>query len=161
MPGRALRFQSNRPKPSIRDDLLRTRPWWRGLSYIPLDGRPHLPSEIRQWLGNAVGHWEDETLIVDTTNFTSQTSFRGSRENLHLVERFTRTSSDQMQYQVTVQDPTRFSAPWTLEMSLRKASDKQNRIYETACHEGNYSMTFTLTGARAAERRAAAELTNR
>ena len=123
---------------------------------IPLDGRPHLPPSVRQWLGHSVGRWEGTTLVVDTTNFTHQTSFRGSRENLRLVERFARVGPDQINYRVTVEDPTKFAQPWTLELTLRKADDKKNQIYETACQEGNYSMTTTLSGARALDKAAPA-----
>lgn len=123
---------------------------------IPLDGRPHLSPKTRLWLGNSVGRWEGTTLVVDTTNFTNQTSFRGSRENLHLIERFDRIAPDQISYKVTVEDATQFSRPWTLELILRKADDTLNQIYETACHEGNYSMTSSLAGARALDREAAA-----
>lgn len=128
---------------------------------IPLDGRPHLPPSTRLWLGNSVGRWEGRTLAVDTTNFTNQTSFRGSRENLHLIERFDRIAADQISYKVTVEDPTQFSGPWTLELIMRRADDKQNEIYETACHEGNYSLTSSLAGARALEREKTAALPRR
>jgi hypothetical protein len=125
---------------------------------IPLDGRSHLPPSTRLWLGNSVGRWEGTTLVVDTTNFTNQTSFRGSRENLHLIERFDRIAADRISYKVTVEDSTQFSTPWTLELIMRRADEKQNEIYETACHEGNYSLTWSLAGARALEqeKRAAA-----
>ena len=118
---------------------------------IPLDNRPHIPAHIRQWLGNSVGRWEGASLVVDTANFSHQTSFRGSRENLHLVERLTRVGPDQLSYRVTVEDSTTFSRPWTLELTPRKANERQNRIWETPCHEGNYSMTTSLAGARALE----------
>lgn len=124
---------------------------------IPLDGRPHLPSGIRLWLGDSVGHWEGKTLLIDTTNFTNQTSFRGSREHLHLVERFTRIRADEIIYRVTTDDVTTFAKPWTLEMTLTKVDDRPNLIYESACHEGNYSMTSTLAGARVLENDAAAQ----
>lgn len=116
---------------------------------IPLDGRPHLQGTTRQWLGSSVGRWEGTTLVVDTTNFTSQTSFRGSRDNLHLIERFDRMAGDEMRYTVTVEDPTQFSRPWTLELIMSKGDERRNEIYETACHEGNYSLTSSLAGARA------------
>jgi hypothetical protein len=119
---------------------------------IPLDNRPHVPPHIRQWLGHSVGHWEGSTLVVDTTNFTAQTSFRGSRENLHLIERFTRVAPDRLIYRVTVEDSTKFARPWTLELTPRKLDDRQNQIWETSCHEGNFSMTSSLAGARALER---------
>jgi hypothetical protein len=128
---------------------------------IPLDRRPHLPPSTRLWLGSSVGRWEGEALVVDTMNFTSQTSFRGSRENLHLIERFERITDDRVSYKVTVEDPTQFSRPWTLELIMRRADDRRNAIYETACHEGNYSLTSSLAGARALDREHAAALPGR
>ena len=121
---------------------------------IPLDGRPHLPSHIRQWLGDSVGHWEGNTLVVDTTNFTDQTSFHESRETLNLVERFTRVEHDMIQYQVTVNDAATFAKPWTIEVPLTKVDNKTNQIFESACHEGNYAMVSILAGARALEKEA-------
>jgi hypothetical protein len=121
---------------------------------IPLDGRPHIPSAIRQWLGDSRGHWEGDTLVVDTTNFTDKTHFRGADRNLHLVERFTRTGADTIQYRFTIDDPTAFTKPWTGEIAMSKASGP---IYEYACHEGNYSLTTMLAGARAQEKAEAEE----
>ena len=121
---------------------------------IPLDGRPHLPQHIRQYLGDARGHWEDNTLVVDTTNFTHQTNYEGSRENLHLVERFTRVAPDLITYRATIDDPTVFTRPWTLEIPLTKQDDKANQIYESACQEGNYALTSILAGARLQEKEA-------
>ena len=118
---------------------------------IPLDGRPHVPSNIRQWLGDSRGRWEGNTLVVDTTNFTGKTHFRGADENLHLVERFTRVDPDAILYRFTLEDPTAFATPWTAEAPLRKAPGP---IYEYACHEGNYSLANVLTGARAQEKAA-------
>jgi hypothetical protein len=128
----------------------------RGGAYrqVPLDGRPHLPNTVRQWLGDSVGRWEGDTLVIDTVNFTDQTDFEGSRSSLHLVERYTRTGPDLITYRVTVEDPTTFTAPWTFELPLSKAQDKANQIYEAACHEGNYAMTAILGGARLAEKAA-------
>ena len=128
----------------------------RGGAYrqIPLDGRPHLPNTVRQWLGDSVGRWEGDTLVIDTVNFTDQTDFEGSRSNLHLVERYTRVGPDLIMYRVTVEDPATFTAPWTFELPLSKAQDKANQIYEAACHEGNYAMTAILGGARLAEKAA-------
>jgi hypothetical protein len=119
---------------------------------IPLDGRPHLPENIRQWLGDSRGHWEGNTLVVDTTNFSDKTHFRGSDRNLHLVERFTRVDPRTINYQFTVDDPTAFTKPWTGEAPMTKTPGP---IYEYACHEGNYSMESTLRGARAGEKAAA------
>jgi hypothetical protein len=116
---------------------------------IPLDGRPHLPSNIRQWMGDPRGHWEGNTLVVDTTNFTSKNPFRGSDRNLHLIERFTRIDPDTILYRFTVDDPTAFTRPWTGEAPMTKTPGP---IYEYACHEGNYGMTNILSGARAEEK---------
>ncbi len=124
---------------------------------IPLDGRPHLPSSVRQWLGDPVGRWEGETLVVDTTNFTNQTNFYGARENLHLVERFTRLAPDLIMYHATIEDPTVFTRPWTIEVPLSKKDEKANQIFESVCHEGNYSLTGILAGARAREKETAAK----
>src|SRR5207248_4801482 len=112
---------------------------------IPLNGRPHIPSAIRLWMGDSVGHWEGDTLVVDTTNFTGKTRFRGSDRNLHVVERFTRTAADTLQYRFTIDDPTAFTKPWTGEIAMSSAPGP---IYEYACHEGNYSLAGMLAGAR-------------
>jgi hypothetical protein len=121
---------------------------------IPLDGRPHLPSSIRQWMGDPVGHWEGDTLVVDTTNFTDNTHYRGSDRNLHVVERFTRTGAATIQYRFTIDDPTAFTKPWTGEIVMTKASGP---IYEYACHEGNYSLSNMLSASRAQEKVEAAK----
>jgi hypothetical protein len=117
---------------------------------IPLDGRPHLPQKVRQWTGDPRGRWEGNTLVVDTTNFTSKTKFRGADENLHLIERFTRTAPDVLLYQFTVDDPTAFTKPWKGEIPMI-ASDTP--LYEHACHEGNYGLAGILGGARADEKK--------
>lgn len=116
---------------------------------IPLDGRPHLPQNVRQILGDSRGHWEGNTLVVDTTNFSDLTHFRGADRNLHLTERFTRTDQDTIIYQFTVDDPTAFTRQWTGEVPMLKF---QGPIYEYACHEGNYSVANTLSGARAQDK---------
>ena len=119
--------------------------------HIPLDGRPHLPSGIRQYLGDARGRWEGDTLVVDTTNFTDETNYEGSRENLHLAERFTADGPGQLIYQVTVEDASVFTGPWTIEIPMTQLDGEGNQIYESACHEGNYAMTSILMGARLLE----------
>ena len=119
---------------------------------ISLDGREHLAPHIRQWLGHSVGHWEGDTLVVDVTNFSNRTTFHGSHENLHLVERYTLVEPDLLMYRVTVEDPTVFSRPWTIEVPLMRLDNKLNQIYESACQEGNYALTSILAGERALER---------
>ena len=121
---------------------------------IPLDTRPHLPSTIRRWFGDSRGHWEGNTLVVDTTNFTDKTSFRGSDSNLHVVERFTRIDPDTILYQFEIDDPTAFTKPWKAELTM--VADP-GPIYEYACHEGNYGMRNLLRGARAQEAEEAAK----
>jgi hypothetical protein len=119
---------------------------------IPLDGRPHLPQQIREWSGDSRGRWEGNTLIVDTTNFSPKSSFLGSAENLHMIERFSRVAADTIDYEVTLDDPTTWTKPWTAMIRLTRTEEK---IYEVACHEGNhYSMLGILAGTRADEKAA-------
>ena len=116
---------------------------------IPMDRRPHLPASIRQWRGDSRGHWEGNTLVVDTTNFRSKGAFFSSAtESLHVIERFTRTAEDTLLYEFTVEDPATWVKPWTAQLPMLK---DPNRIFEFACHEGNYGMPNTLSGARAQE----------
>jgi hypothetical protein len=119
---------------------------------IPIDNRPHLPGTVRQWLGNAVGHWEGNTLVVETTNFTDKTAFQGTSKDMKLTERFTRTDADTLMYEFTVDDPATYTRPWTAQIPMSKT---EGPIWEYACHEGNYAMTNVLSGARAAEKAAA------
>jgi hypothetical protein len=120
---------------------------------IPLDGRPHLPGNARAWVGDSRGRWEGDTLVVDTTNFNGKTTFQGTSANLHLIERYTRTGPDTIDYTATVNDPTVWTKPWTMRNPLR--SDTEG-FYEYACHEGNHALTGILSGARAEEKKAAA-----
>jgi hypothetical protein len=117
---------------------------------IPLNNRPHLPASVRQLFGNPVGHWEGDTLVVESSNFTSKTNFRGAGENMRLTERFTRIDQDTLRYQFTVDDPQSFASAWSGEIPLKRTPGP---ILEYACHEGNYSLVNTLRAARAAERR--------
>lgn len=119
---------------------------------IRMDGRSHLSPNVRLWIGDPIGRWEGDTLVVDTTNFTSRTSYFGSREHLHLVERFTRAGPDLIMFKATIDDATVFTRPWTIEVPLTKRDDKANQIFESACHEGNYGLTGILAGARARDR---------
>jgi hypothetical protein len=132
---------------------------------IPLDGRPHASPAIRSWMGDSLGHWDGNTLVVDTTNFNGQV-FIGSQgggfgdsgavatDQLHLVERFTRVDADTINYQVTIEDPQTWTKPWTIALPLRREAD-YDYIYEYACHEGNIFMHDALAGARADEKKAA------
>lgn len=112
---------------------------------IPLDGRPHLPPGVESWDGNPVGHWEGDTLVVDSTNFKPGAFRNVSTEKLHVIERFTRTGPDTLQWEATIDDPGAWTKPWTVKILLRRA-DKT--IFEYACHEGNYALKDILAGAR-------------
>ena len=115
---------------------------------IPLDQRPHLPGSVRQWLGDSRGHWEGNTLVVETTNFTGTSRFRGATDNMRLIERFTRTDANTLTYDFTVEDPAVFSKPWSASIPMSKSAGP---IYEYACHEGNYAVPGILGGARKQE----------
>jgi hypothetical protein len=115
---------------------------------IPLDGRPHLPSAVRQWLGDSRGHWEGDTLVVETSNYKPRSFMSISSEKLHVVERWTRTGPENLKYEITINDPGTWTKPWSLMIPLRRSSDP---LYEYACHEGNYGMAGILSGARAEE----------
>jgi hypothetical protein len=132
----------------------------RNLRVIHLDGRPHPGSSV-QWLaGHSIGRWRGQTLVVDTTNFTERTNFRGSPQNtrqdifaterLHVIERFTPSDANTIRYEFTVEDPDTWTVPWSGEMSIRRI---EGPIYEYACHEGNYGLANILRGARVAEAR--------
>ena len=110
--------------------------------------QPHDPPEIRSWLGDSIGRWEGDTLVVDTTNFTDRPALGGASRNLHVVERFTRVDADTLRYHFTVDDPSVWTAPWSGEYVWPATSDK---IYEYACHEANYSFGGILRGARLLE----------
>ena len=118
---------------------------------IPTDGRPHIPKSVRQWYGDSVGHWEANTLVIDTTNFTDLSPFRGA-QNLHMIERLTRADEDTILYQFTVEDPGMWTKPWSGELPITKID---GQLYEYACHEANYPLANTLRGARVAEEQAA------
>jgi hypothetical protein len=116
---------------------------------IPLDGRPHIGSSIRQYLGDARGRWEGDTLVVETTNFTDKTPYRGSSEQLEIVERFTPLGPDTLEWSVTFDDPHTWTRPWTFAMNL--THDEAQPAFEYACHEGNYGLRNILSAARAEE----------
>ena len=120
---------------------------------IVMNGSPHLPPSIRQWYGDSRGHWEGNTLVVDVTNFSPKTDFQGSRENLHLIERWTRIGPGTLEYSVTVEDPTVWTRPWTVKQEFTKQSEQEDRIYyEPRCVEGNYALPSLMLAARIADR---------
>ena len=119
---------------------------------IPLDGRSQPPETTRQWMGVPRGYWEGNTLVVETTNFNGKRPFRGSSDQMRVVERFTRVADDQIEYTFTVEDERTWARPWTARMPMQKT---RGPIFEHACHEGNYGLTNILAGARAEEARAA------
>jgi hypothetical protein len=120
---------------------------------IVMNGSPHLPANIRQWFGDSRGRWEGSTLVIDVTNFSPKTDFQGARENLHLVERWTRTSPNTLEYEVAIEDPTVWTRPWTVKQEFTRQSDQENRIYyEPRCLEGNYAFPAILRAARQDDR---------
>ena len=119
---------------------------------IPVDDSDHLPPHIELWVGDSRARWEGQTLVVDTTNFSSKTSFMGSREHLHLVERFTRVDGSTLIREIRVEDPTVWTRDWTVRVELTQGDDRANLIFESTCHEGNFGMTGILASTRAAEK---------
>jgi hypothetical protein len=119
---------------------------------IVMNGTPHLPKSIQQWWGDSRGHWEGNTLVVDVTNFSPKTSYQGSRENLHLVERWTRLDKDNLEYIVKIEDPTVWTAPFTVKIDLQLQPTEANRFYtEPRCYEGNYGLPSLMLGERLVE----------
>jgi hypothetical protein len=121
---------------------------------IPLDGRPAPPPGVREWMGISRGRWEGDTLVVETTNFNGKNPFRGSSENMRVIERFTRVDDETIRYIFTVEDESTWARPWTAELPMKKTVGP---LFEHACHEGNYGLYNTLVGARLEEKRAADE----
>ena len=119
---------------------------------IPTDGRPHLPDSVRLWKGDSRGHWEGDTLVVETTNFSDKNPFHGSSPNLKLTERFRRADANTLMYQFTVDDKDTWARPWTVEIPVTRS---EGQLFEYACHEGNYGLEGSLRGARAQEKEAA------
>ena len=134
---------------SIFYDVGQGQGWQRN---IVMDGGPHLPADIRQWYGDSRGHFEGGTLVIDVTNFSRKTDFQGSRENLHLRERWTRTSPTTLEYVVTIEDPTVWTRPWTVRQEFTRQSEEENRLYyEPRCIEGNFGLPGLLHGRRLEE----------
>jgi hypothetical protein len=119
---------------------------------IPITNRAHLPKDVRQYWGDSIAQWEGDTLVVDVTNFSQETDFRGSRENLHLIERYKRIDPTTLQITITAEDPTTWVKPFTFLQELRKNADKPNMVYEGGCHEGNYGLLGMLANTRSAEK---------
>jgi hypothetical protein len=135
---------------AIAYDVGQGQGWQRN---IVMDGSPHLPASIRQWFGDSRGHWEGDTLVIDVTNFSPKTEYRGSRENLHLVERWTRTGPTTLEYAATIEDPTTWTRPWTVSQEFTRQSEQENRIYyEPRCIEGNIGFPTILKAARQEDR---------
>jgi hypothetical protein len=118
---------------------------------IPITNRPHLPKNIQLYRGDATGHWEGDTLVVDVANFTDETNFRGSRQNLHLIQRFRRVDAKTLSVEFTAEDPTTWTRPWTVVQELQKSDDKTTLVLEGGCHEGNYGLLGMLLNTRAAD----------
>jgi hypothetical protein len=134
---------------SIFYDAAEGDAWQRN---IVMNGSPHLPASIRQWNGDSRGHWEGATLVIDVTNFSPKTDFEGSRENLHLVERWTRTGPNSLAYEVTMEDPTVWTTAWTVKQEFAKQNEQENRIYyEPRCIEGNHALPSMMLAARQAD----------
>ena len=122
---------------------------------VPLDGSGHLPDGVRQWRGDSRGHWDGDTLVIETKNFTAKTSFRGTGPGLHLVERFTRMAEGILHYEYTVTDPESFERAWSVAVPMQK---NDLPVFEYACHEGNYGMLNLMVSARAEDaKKSAAE----
>jgi len=135
---------------AISYDVGQGQGWQRS---IVTNGSPHLPAGIRQWFGDSRGHWEGNTLVIDVTNFSPKTDYRGSRENLHLIERWTRTGPTTLEYAVTIEDPAVWTRPWTVKQEFTKQSDAENRIYyEPRCIEGNFGFPSMMKAARQQDR---------
>ena len=120
---------------------------------IRINGK-HRPASVRHWLGDSIGTWEGDTLVVDTTNFSSKSNFMGSAETLHLIERFTRVSPDTINYEISIDDPTMWTKRWTAMVPLTASADK---IYEWACHEGNLNIMKGMLAAAREDEKAAEE----
>jgi hypothetical protein len=133
-----------------RDYLMIVSEMIHDVRIIPLDGRAHLPASIGFWKGHSIGHWDRDTLVVDTTNFSDKTTFRGSGPGLHVVERFSLADANTLKYEFTVDDPASFATSWSGESEMTRTDD---RMFEFACHEGNLSLPYTMRGARFQEQK--------
>jgi len=121
---------------------------------IPLDGRPHVPAAVQQWIGDSRGHWDGDTLVIETTNFNGKNPLRGSSDRMRVTERLTRVDAETIRYRFTIDDELTWTRPWSAELLMRKSTGP---LFEHACHEGNYGLYNTLAGARLEEKKAAEE----
>ncbi len=144
-------YQSGYQIVQAPDSVVVTTEMFHDSRVFPLDGRPHLPSAVKQWLGDSRARWEGDTLVVDTTNYKPRSFMNISSEQLHVVERFSRTGPEVLQYEIKIDDPGTWMKPWSLMIPLRKAA---HPLFEYACHEGNYGLAGILAGARAEEKAA-------
>lgn len=152
--GAFLRIVQSKQAVSIAYDTGQGQGWQR---VIPITTNPHVPSSVRQWWGDSRGRWEGSTLVVDVTNFSPKVEYAGSRDGLHLVERFTRRDADTLEYSVTIDDPATWTQSWTVKQDLQRQSARANRFYaEPRCHEGNYGLAGMFVNSRAEERAFAA-----
>jgi len=144
------RIVQSRGSIAITYDTGQGQSWER---VVAVTDRPHLPDQVRMRRGDSRGHWEGNTLVVDVANFSPMADYRGSREHLHLVERWTRLDADTLEYVVTVEDPTTWTRPWTVKQEMRRQDEQANRLYfEPRCHEGNYGFAGMFLNSRAEER---------
>ncbi len=144
------RIVQSRDAVSIYYDVGQGNGWQR---IIPINNSPHLPATVRQWWGDSRGHWEGKTLVVDVANFSPKGRNGGASENLHLIERFTRLDADTLEYVVTMEDPSTWTAPWTVKVEWNRQSEHANRVYyEPRCHEGNYGLVGQLVNTRFLEK---------
>ena len=120
---------------------------------VPLDGRPRIADAVRQWMGDPRGRWDGDTLVVETTRFNGKAAYQGSSDDLQVVERFTRTGADTLEYVYTIAGADTYARPWTAALTMKRLDED---LYEFACHEGNYGLEGILAGARAEERASAA-----
>jgi hypothetical protein len=134
---------------SIFYDVGQGQGWQRN---IVMDGSPHLPAEIRQWFGDSRGRWEGNTLVIDVANFSPKTDYLGSRENLHVVEPWTRSNPTTLEYAITIEDAAVWTRPWTVKQEFTRQNDEANKLYtEPRCIEGNYGLPGLLRGRRMEE----------
>jgi hypothetical protein len=147
-----LMYNNNYQFITTKDDVAILVEMVHDVRHIRLNAKEHLPSHIRPWFGDSIGHWEGATLVAETTNFPEAQNFRGSSKNLKVIEKFTRVGKDRLLYQFTVEDPTVWESAWSGEYEFGPAP---GQVYEYACHEGNYGLEGILAGARAEEAAAA------